>query len=126
MYAIYTLTLFLICYLHVVSSKVIYDAEPSDAIRTQSKLLMAHTVSQREQYNSIKYSKLIPLSKIIRHGDRNLIYTCPTDPWKDPKYWPEGFGQLTNVSFLNTKCRQRIKKIKSTRFSRLANVRCSN
>lgn len=34
----------------------------------------------------------------MRHGERNVISVCPTDPWKDPKYWPGGSGQLTNVS----------------------------
>lgn len=33
---------------------------------------------------------------VYRHGDRNPIDMYPTDPYKDPSYWPEGFGQLTN------------------------------
>lgn len=27
-----------------------------------------------------------------------MIESYPNDPWKDAKYWPEGFGQLTEVS----------------------------
>lgn len=37
--------------------------------------------------------------KIFRHGDRNTIDTYPNDPWRDESNWPEGFGQLTNVSY---------------------------
>lgn len=38
------------------------------------------------------------IQKLFRHGDRNIINTYPTDPWKDESNWPAGFGQLTNVS----------------------------
>lgn len=34
--------------------------------------------------------------QIFRHGDRNIDSVYPNDPYKDEKYWPEGFGALTN------------------------------
>lgn len=40
--------------------------------------------------------------KIFRHGDRTPVDPYPNDPWKDRIYWPEGYGQLTNVSFICT------------------------
>lgn len=36
--------------------------------------------------------------QIFRHGQRNIEKSYPNDPYKDVVYWPEGFGQLTNVS----------------------------
>lgn len=41
---------------------------------------------------------LIPFEKIFRHGQRNVEKTYANDPWQsEEKYWPEGFGALTNV-----------------------------
>lgn len=41
--------------------------------------------------------KLIAASVIFRHGDRTPVEPYPNDPYKDPKFWPTGFGQLTNT-----------------------------
>lgn len=38
--------------------------------------------------------------QLFRHGDRTPIDPYPMDPWKDRENWPEGYGQLTNVSYL--------------------------
>ncbi len=48
--------------------------------------------------------------KIFRHGHRNALEGYPNDPYKDEAlYWPEGYGQLTNVKlnifrFIETNC----------------------
>ncbi|XP_049781921.1 prostatic acid phosphatase-like [Schistocerca cancellata] len=34
---------------------------------------------------------------LFRHGDRTPIDPYPTDPFRNRSYWPEGYGQLTNV-----------------------------
>ncbi|XP_055384049.1 prostatic acid phosphatase [Condylostylus longicornis] len=41
--------------------------------------------------------KLVFAHVIFRHGDRTPVSPYPTDPWRDPKFWPTGFGQLTNI-----------------------------
>lgn len=35
--------------------------------------------------------------KIYRHGQRNIFSGYPKDPYKDLKFWPGGYAQLTNV-----------------------------
>lgn len=35
---------------------------------------------------------------MFRHGERNIAEPYPNDPHKDPSNWPDGFGQLTDVS----------------------------
>ncbi|RZF41879.1 hypothetical protein LSTR_LSTR005341 [Laodelphax striatellus] len=42
------------------------------------------------------YGHIIASNVIFRHGQRTIIEPYPTDPFRDPSYWPEGFGQLTN------------------------------
>lgn len=37
---------------------------------------------------------------LFRHGDRSIVTSYPNDPWKDPIYWKDGFGQLTNIGKL--------------------------
>lgn len=44
-----------------------------------------------------KEGKLIAASVIFRHGDRTPVDPYPLDPYKDRKFWPVGFGQLTNT-----------------------------
>lgn len=41
--------------------------------------------------------KLIFSHVIYRHGDRTPQKPYINDPWGDLKYWPTGWGQLTNV-----------------------------
>ncbi|KAJ8975114.1 hypothetical protein NQ317_017976 [Molorchus minor] len=33
---------------------------------------------------------------LYRHGDRSPISSYPNDPYYDPSYWPNGYGQLLN------------------------------
>lgn len=35
--------------------------------------------------------------QICRHGDRNIQYSFPTDPWASEEFWTGGFAQLTNL-----------------------------
>lgn len=55
---------------------------------------VSSAINQFNTWNSFNFFK------IFRHGDRNPFEHYKGDPWKDSKYWPEGLGQLTNVSFL--------------------------
>uniref|UniRef100_A0A6M2E009 acid phosphatase n=1 Tax=Xenopsylla cheopis TaxID=163159 RepID=A0A6M2E009_XENCH len=41
--------------------------------------------------------ELIFAHVIFRHGDRTPIDPYPTDPWGYRKFWPTGWGQLTNT-----------------------------
>ncbi|XP_062121652.1 LOW QUALITY PROTEIN: prostatic acid phosphatase [Drosophila sulfurigaster albostrigata] len=58
---------------------------------------------------------------IFRHGDRMPLDPYPTDPWKNRKYWPTGWGQLTNRGKqqhyeLGKWLRKRYNSLLSTRF----------
>lgn len=46
---------------------------------------------------SFKYI-FLDFLQVYRHGDRMPIEPYAKDPWKDIKYWPNDWGQLTNVS----------------------------
>lgn len=37
------------------------------------------------------------VSVLFRHGDRTPTETYPNDPYNDEKYWPAGWGALTNL-----------------------------
>jgi hypothetical protein len=69
----------------------------------EGKLIFAHVVSVDSLRRRFKvFQSLISpfflARQIFRHGDRTPVEPYPNDPWKDPKWWPVGFGQLTNVS----------------------------
>ncbi|KAJ6648315.1 Testicular acid phosphatase like [Pseudolycoriella hygida] len=61
---------------------------------------------------------------IFRHGHRTTLESFPNDPYKDEsKYWPEGFGQLTNEGKrqqfeLGKYFRRRYGKLISSKYSR--------
>ncbi|BES92138.1 acid phosphatase [Nesidiocoris tenuis] len=38
---------------------------------------------------------VVYVNLLFRHGDRAPIKPYPNDPYKDPNYWPMGYGQLT-------------------------------
>ncbi|XP_050432750.1 prostatic acid phosphatase-like isoform X2 [Adelges cooleyi] len=44
-----------------------------------------------------KYGQLVFSSVIYRHGDRAIYGSYANDIWADEKYWPMGFGQLTDI-----------------------------
>lgn len=65
------------------------------------KLLLIVTALARISYaeNWVGDSgNLIFASVIYRHGDRTPLATYPTDPYANPAFWDDGWGQLTNVS----------------------------
>lgn len=74
----------------------------STASDEKGELIFAHIVS----INILPKIYLIYLLLLIvcyflqlfRHGDRMPVEPYPLDPYKDPSNWPNGFGQLTNVS----------------------------
>lgn len=45
------------------------------------------------------FVSFVSLKKICRHGERNIEETYPNDPWQSEKYWPGGYGELTNVRY---------------------------
>lgn len=45
------------------------------------------------------YFDIRAIYQIFRHGDSNIEKVYPNDPFKDESYWPEGYGELTNVTF---------------------------
>ena len=55
-----------------------------------------------EKRQTLEKSDLIYSHVLFRHGDRNIIDPYPKDPWRDQKYWPTGWGQLTNVSNISS------------------------
>lgn len=56
-------------------------------------------------------SELVFAHVVYRHGDRNIQYTFPNDPWKDEIHWPEGYGQLSKVENFNNYFVLAIKKL---------------
>ena len=60
-----------------------------------------HHSNQCTRQEQVKQEEahLIGIAILHRHGDRAPVFTFPTDeyPCTDPKIWPEGLGQLTDV-----------------------------
>jgi len=44
----------------------------------------------------LEEGELVFAHVVYRHGDRTPIDPYPNDPYRDPKFWPTDFGQLTN------------------------------
>lgn len=71
--------------------------------RSTDELTFVHIVStQRNVNRNINKYHIFSFDcfiyQIYRHGDRNIVRSYPNDPFKNENtYWPEGFGQLTNV-----------------------------
>lgn len=62
------------------------------------ELITASVVKNRASGDEGHHQLILFLLQIFRHGDRTPVEPYPLDPWKDQKWWPVGFGQLTNVS----------------------------
>ncbi|CAG0896214.1 unnamed protein product [Darwinula stevensoni] len=56
-----------------------------------SVALVGNAASIGEDYGELELVHLL-----YRHGERSPIVFYPNDPYKDPKYWPVGPGQLLN------------------------------
>ncbi|KAK4877858.1 hypothetical protein RN001_010364 [Aquatica leii] len=61
----------------------------------QCILLMQTSSQDVPSYDSNVH--LVAVSVIYRHGDRSPFQPYPKDPYRDPKYWPMGYAQLTNI-----------------------------
>lgn len=61
--------------------------------------VLAHVVSAENWIGET--GNLIFASVIYRNGDRTPLTTYPTDPYANPAFWDEDWGQLTNVSLSN-------------------------
>ncbi|XP_055551425.1 prostatic acid phosphatase [Wyeomyia smithii] len=59
-------------------------------------LILQHVTVVKSQQEASE-ERLIFAHVLFRHGDRTPIEPYPTDPWKDPKHWTTGWGQLTNA-----------------------------
>ncbi len=73
-----------------------------DDIIIDGQLIFAQTVSKMEQFsfgfhNCDSLSICIQISKLCRHGHRNIYKVYPNDPWKTEEHWPGGYAQLTKV-----------------------------
>lgn len=63
------------------------------------------TAARRIPYNRQSNSDLDTLSSLFivhRHGDRTIISTFPNDPYVNESYWPDGWGELTEVRAFHT------------------------
>ncbi|CAG7819535.1 unnamed protein product [Allacma fusca] len=66
-------------------------------------LILLATCSTIEAWNKANLDTLKFVQIIMRHGDRNPIWTFPLDPHKnDSSYWPGGFEQLTDLGVKQT------------------------
>lgn len=72
---------------------------PTKLLFSTSLLLLASSflflVNSEKETSTSTELKLRTLFLLHRHGDRSPIRTYPKDPYGDPKYWPDGWGQLT-------------------------------
>lgn len=41
--------------------------------------------------------ELVAVTVLFRHGERAIISSYPTDPYKNESFWPVPYGELTNV-----------------------------
>ncbi|KAG4068617.1 hypothetical protein HA402_004958 [Bradysia odoriphaga] len=73
--------------------------------------------------NSAADGELIFVHVLYRHGDRNPVNATPGSEYTDPSYWPEGWGQLTNLGMhqeyeLGRWLRRRYNKFLSNEYNR--------
>ncbi|XP_039291952.1 prostatic acid phosphatase-like [Nilaparvata lugens] len=60
-------------------------------------LCFSTTVISRQSLKRMEpYGQVIASNVVFRHGQRTIIEPYPTDPYRSPSYWPEGFGQLVD------------------------------
>lgn len=121
--AVFTVGLFIIIAYKLIESKQRHDAEQNAEQNTNSSdnsLIFVHSVGVGKFFVKIsvffyfdivmcyfhRNAKMISVlfficcayTQICRHGSRNIIASYPTDPFQNKTlFWPEGYGQLTNV-----------------------------
>lgn len=81
------------CFIHFVCCQF------NESDLGDGKLIFAHTVSCEvfSIFNKLTTFFFRFVSKLCRHGDRNIYGTYPNDPWGSTEFWPGGYGALTNV-----------------------------
>lgn len=81
-----------------------FDPVPKN---NEDELIFAHSVNSYATNNSNNFikinGKIYFFFKLCRHGDRNIYFSYPNDPYQDERLWPDGFMELTNVSLKNSK-----------------------
>jgi len=72
----------------LITTVISRNLEDSQNVRTGLFHILGHG-------NSADLQTLRLVQVIMRHGDRTPIDRYPKDPYDSRKYWPEGFGRLT-------------------------------
>lgn len=96
----FSLICMLLCFEYTNATHFNFGEEEIQGVPTTlpGELKFAHVVSVKRHLSTFFFYHMVRFLQIFRHGDRTPVDPYPTDPWNNRKYWPTGWGQLTNVS----------------------------
>jgi len=77
-----------------VATSTVLCSEDLD-VDDPSTVVLTNIVCFQNQKMCLVLCKI--LLQIFRHGDRTPVDPYPTDPYRNLTFWPEGYGQLTDV-----------------------------